>query len=105
MHCRQTTFRVGILRLMLMRVLKMTPARGRKGMEHRQPIPLRRGRCLVLAVVLLLLGGLGIQRAQGQWRLTSQADVQAVYLYIFAKFVRWPNGKTDGSFDICVAGQ
>lgn len=31
-------------------------------------------------------------------------DVEAVYLWNFAKFVRWP-GPTNGSIDICVAGR
>jgi hypothetical protein len=35
----------------------------------------------------------------------SQYDVQAVYLFDFAKFVRWPAGVPDSSVDICVAGQ
>ncbi|HEY4354386.1 MAG TPA: YfiR family protein [Acidobacteriaceae bacterium] len=57
-----------------------------------------------MPAVLLLCVGLTGEGARGQWNTTSQADVQAVYLYNFAKFVRWPNGKTDASFDICVAG-
>jgi hypothetical protein len=34
----------------------------------------------------------------------SQYDVQAIYLYNFAKFVRWPAGSR-GTLDICVAGE
>jgi len=35
----------------------------------------------------------------------SQIDVQAVYLFDFAKFVRWPEGAGHGPLTICVAGQ
>jgi hypothetical protein len=33
------------------------------------------------------------------------SDVQSVYLFDFAKFVRWPAGTGHDSLDICVAGQ
>jgi len=35
----------------------------------------------------------------------SQLDVQAVYLFDFAKFVRWPEGQEHSTLTICVAGQ
>jgi len=35
----------------------------------------------------------------------SQLDVQAVYLFDFAKFVRWPEGEEHSTLTICVAGQ
>ena len=34
----------------------------------------------------------------------SQLDVEAVYLFDFGKFVRWPAGEDQGSLRICVAG-
>jgi hypothetical protein len=35
----------------------------------------------------------------------SQYDLEAVYLFNFAKFVRWPDGAaSDGAFDLCLAG-
>jgi len=35
----------------------------------------------------------------------SQYDVEAVYLYNFAKFVRWPAGSPGATVNICVAAQ
>ena len=34
----------------------------------------------------------------------SQSDVEAVYLFDFGKFVRWPAGVDQGPLRICVAG-
>ena len=34
----------------------------------------------------------------------SQGDVEAVYLFDFGKFVRWPAGADQGALRICVAG-
>jgi hypothetical protein len=34
----------------------------------------------------------------------SQSDVEAVYLFDFGKFVRWPAGEDQGPLRICVAG-
>jgi hypothetical protein len=34
----------------------------------------------------------------------SQSDVEAVYLFDFGKFVRWPAGADQGPMSICVAG-
>jgi hypothetical protein len=34
----------------------------------------------------------------------SQSDVEAVYLFDFGKFVRWPSGADQGPMSICVAG-
>jgi hypothetical protein len=36
--------------------------------------------------------------------MPSQADVEAVYLFDFGKFVRWPASAGAGTFQICVAG-
>jgi hypothetical protein len=35
----------------------------------------------------------------------SQYDVEAVYLYNFAKFVRWPANVQQQTLDICIAGR
>ncbi len=43
--------------------------------------------------------------ASAQSPKPSQYDVQAVYLYDFAKFVRWPAGGAAATLDICVAAQ
>jgi|SRR6185437_7716014 len=34
----------------------------------------------------------------------SQSDVEAVYLFDFGKFVRWPAGSDQGPMSLCVAG-
>ena len=34
----------------------------------------------------------------------SQSDVEAVYLFDFGKFVRWPEGADQGPLRICIAG-
>jgi hypothetical protein len=34
----------------------------------------------------------------------SQSDVEAVYLFDFGKFVRWPTGAEQGAMRICIAG-
>ncbi|HEX5284004.1 MAG TPA: YfiR family protein [Bryocella sp.] len=34
----------------------------------------------------------------------SQSDVEAVYLFDFGKFVRWPEGVDQGPLRICIAG-
>ncbi len=34
----------------------------------------------------------------------SQSDVEAVYLFDFGKFVRWPAGAAQGPMRICIAG-
>lgn len=59
-----------------------------------------------LGSALLLVGSIGASDAQAQTAAPSQTDVEAVYLYNFAKFVRWPAGpEQQGPFTICVAGQ
>jgi hypothetical protein len=47
-------------------------------------------------------------RVMAQTSKPSQTDVQAIYLYNFAKFVRWPAPSTGAPgvpIDICIAGQ
>lgn len=53
----------------------------------------------------LLTAVLSSLNARAQVSSASQYDVQAVYLYNFAKFVRWPAGGPGPTLDICVAGQ
>jgi len=43
--------------------------------------------------------------ARAQSPGASQYDVEAVYLYNFAKFVRWPPGSPGSTVQICVAAQ
>lgn len=54
----------------------------------------------------ILLGGVSLpQESPAQAFGSSQDDVEAVYLYNFAKFVRWPAGTEHSTVTICVAGQ
>jgi hypothetical protein len=58
------------------------------------------------ALLLVAMSGFAqappVAHAQGS---PSLYDVQAVYLYNFAKFVRWPAGTPSATLDICVAGE
>ena len=54
----------------------------------------------------ILLSGVSLpQESPAQASGTSQEDVEAVYLYNFAKFVRWPASTEHRTVTICVAGQ
>jgi hypothetical protein len=58
---------------------------------------------LFLAAMLLSAPGLHGQNAK-----PSDSEVKAVYLYNFARFVRWPasaESSTTGSFSICLLGE
>ena len=55
---------------------------------------------LALACLVALSGD-----AQPQPAPPTQYDVEAVYLYNFAKFVRWPLGTQRDAMTVCVAGQ
>jgi len=59
------------------------------------------GRLLAVVAMVPLVCG----RAEEQGVKPSQSDVQAVYLYNFAKFVRWPVAFHEGNINICIAGQ
>jgi len=60
--------------------------------------------CTVLAW-FLLTPVLSPLNARAQASGASQYDVEAVYLYNFAKFVRWPAGSPGPTVQICVAAQ
>jgi hypothetical protein len=62
-------------------------------------------RRLLPGMTALALLCLGLAHAAAEPPAASQSDVQAVYLYNFAKFVRWPAGTPSSTLDICVAGQ
>ena len=53
----------------------------------------------------LLLAATLTREALAQPAAPTQYDVQAVYLFDFAKFVRWPAGSGHETISICVAGQ
>ena len=68
--------------------------------------PMRR----LLAASVMLVAGMAMAArmattSAAQPPAPSQLDVQAVYLFDFAKFVRWPEGAEHGTLTICVAGQ
>ncbi|MES2391149.1 MAG: YfiR family protein [Acidobacteriota bacterium] len=76
-----------------------------KTSRHRQsPLTLRRLASPSQAIVLLLAIALLPTRAVPQTSAASQFDIQAVYLFNFAKFVRWPPAPDSGPVTICVAG-
>lgn len=58
-----------------------------------------------MSLAVFLLGIVFPGCASGQPRKPSQYDVQAVYLYDFAHFVRWPASAAEGKLDFCIAGQ
>lgn len=60
-------------------------------------------RRIVALLVLTLLSSAPLLGAQPN--KPSQVDVQAVYLFDFAKFVRWPSAPPDTPLQICIAGQ
>jgi hypothetical protein len=67
---------------------------------------LRRGALSRLGCALGLLLSLIVPAcAPAQPHKPSQYDVQAVYLYDFAHFVRWPASAAEGKLDFCIAGQ
>ena len=73
-------------------------AAGKPGLTHRPP-------AIALLAALFLIGMSFPAQSPAQPSGPSQFDVEAVYLYNFAKFVRWPAGSPGQTLDICVAGQ
>jgi hypothetical protein len=59
---------------------------------------------LNLATLVMLSFAWSISDASSAATEPSQADVEAVYLFDFGKFVRWPAGAAEGPLRICVAG-
>ena len=67
-------------------------------------MPVRR--CLAAGVLLAVgIAAFAAHETAAQSSAPSQLDVQAVYLFDFAKFVRWPEGAEHGTLTICVAGE
>jgi len=58
-----------------------------------------RGVCVTLLVLLALA-----RKASPQIPAASVVDVESVYLFDFAKFVRWPSGGEHPTITLCVAG-
>jgi hypothetical protein len=68
----------------------------------------RRKRVLTAALAWLALPGFGVVGGKpgvAEAPQPSQYDVEAAYLYNFAKFVRWPAAVSDSPLKICVMGQ
>lgn len=74
----------------------------RQGSSARGRWYLRRCSLAVTAAVVAGLIG-GSDRASAAADMPSQQEVEAVYLFDFGKFVRWPAPGTQGSMRICVA--
>jgi len=55
-------------------------------------------------IACLLLGVLSTTAEAAATSHPSQSDVEAVYLFDFGKFVRWPAGSDQGPMSLCVAG-
>jgi hypothetical protein len=53
--------------------------------------------------MVLVASTLGLRHVRAQ-TAPSAEDVQSVYLYDFAKFVRWPAGAEHEAYTLCVAG-
>ena len=67
--------------------------------------PISRAASFVVLTGLLLAAVLTPVNARAQLSGASQYDVEAVYLYNFAKFIRWPAGSPGATINICVAAQ
>jgi len=65
----------------------------------------KRTAALTLLALMPIMATAVAREAFAQTSGPSQIDVQAVYLFDFAKFVRWPEGADQGPLTICVAGQ
>jgi hypothetical protein len=78
------------------------PARG-KQKRPRHHCLLRSGQAA--ATALLMLAQLSGMQSGAQSHKPSQYEVEAVYLYDFGKFVRWPEEANASPLQICVAGQ
>jgi hypothetical protein len=58
-----------------------------------------------MAALVLATAALASREAPAQPSAPSQYDVEAVYLFDFAKFVRWPASGGREDLTICIAGQ
>jgi hypothetical protein len=60
--------------------------------------------CPIPAIACFLLGTFAAATEAAVVSQPSQSDVEAVYLFDFGKFIRWPAGSDQGPMSICVAG-
>lgn len=69
--------------------------------------PIRSSRWLIFALLALLLQATAsvTRQATAEMPGPSLYDVESVYLFDFAKFVRWPARAEHETFTICIAGQ
>lgn len=59
---------------------------------------------LLTAAFLMAWPTCALQPASRSSSTPSQSDVEAVYLFDFGKFVRWPAVEDQGALHICIAG-
>jgi hypothetical protein len=69
-----------------------------------QPETRRIWSSLSVVSLLVLLIACTVRDANSAATEPSQSDVEAVYLFDFGKFVRWPDNSANGPMQICVAG-
>ena len=85
------------------------PERSPEPVHQKQPdAPSRRitlWRSLAIALLILPVTASSGPKANAQSSPPSQFDVQAVYLFDFAKFVRWPAGAESGPIVLCIAAE
>ena len=85
------------------------PERSPEPVHQKQPdAPSRRitlWRSLAIALLILPVTASSGPKANAQSSPPSQFDVQAVYLFDFAKFVRWPAGSETGPIVLCIAAE
>jgi len=84
-----------------------TPQLGPAIAVHGNARMIRSGRLQDVGLRALLLAAFAVScpALPAQLAAPSQVDVQSVYLFDFAKFVRWPPGDEHQTFTLCVAGQ
>lgn len=75
-----------------------------RGEIGRQPESRRVWSALSVVSLLVLLFACTVRDANSAATEPSQSDVEAVYLFDFGKFVRWPDSSASGPMQICVAG-
>lgn len=86
-------------------LLPTTSIHTRAGIRILRFAPASRWLTSALLTLLLLTVASVAHRATAETPGPSQYDVESVYLFDFAKFVRWPAGAEHETFTICVAGQ
>ena len=87
-----------------MQRLRRATVSSREGTTGTPPKSQRTWTSLSLFLLLALLSVGAVRDADPAATEPSQSDVEAVYLFDFGKFVRWPDNAASGPMEICVAG-